>query len=61
MNAAPRRQQRQRAALAELVRLLAFCDQHGLDFNQLANEAQEIHRELKADESVPAFLRRLTS
>ena len=58
---ARRRQQYQRATIAELVRLIALCDQNGLDFDKFVNEAQEIYRELKADTSVPAFLRRPTS
>jgi hypothetical protein len=58
---AGRRQQYQRATVAELVRLIAFCDQKELDFEKLVDDAQEIYRRIKADESIPAFLRRPTS
>ena len=41
---ARRRRQYQRATVAGLVRLIALCDQNGLDFDKFVNEAQEIYR-----------------
>jgi hypothetical protein len=45
--------QYQRATVAELVRLIALCDQKDLDFDKLVDDAQEVYRGIKADKSSP--------